>query len=259
MDVLAPDPERPMTDETLPALATRSWGDTGAPRALLLPGITSDAATMWEIGEGLADAGWRAVAVDLPGHGQSPVAASYRFTDLADVLADRLGLGWDLLLGHSLGGAVATVLLARHPRVAARALLVDPALVVGDDLADGLAPELRRDRVEQTEAAVAAADPHWHPRTVAERVRSTRDTDVGAVEGYAAHNRPWDVREAARRVGVPVHVLVPTRDAVVTSALVDELGAATPTWTFETVPDTGHSLHRDRPDLVVARALLTDG
>jgi len=248
-----------MTDPT-PRLATQQWGPTDpeAPSALLLPGITSDAATMWELGEGLARAGWRAVAVDLPGHGHSAPAPSHRFADVADLVAAQLDGGWDLLLGHSLGGAVATVLLARRPATAARALLVDPAVVVGAELADGLAPALLRDRVEDTEATVAAAHPHWHPRTVAERVRSTRATDVTAVEGYTADNRPWDVRDAASRVGVPVHVLVPTQDAVVTRTLADELVALGPRWTYETVPDTGHSLHRDRPDLVVARALFTD-
>jgi pimeloyl-ACP methyl ester carboxylesterase len=240
-------------------LHTEHWGDGAAGRALLLPGITSSAATMWEVGEGLAAAGWSAVAVDLPGHGGTGPAGSYRFADVADLVAGQLGDGWDLVVGHSLGGAVASVLLAAHPS-ATRALLVDPALVVSDDAADGLVRELERDRVGQTEASVAAAHPRWHPRTVAERVRSTRGTDVAAVAGFAAQNRPWDVRDRAREVQVPVHVLVPTEDAVVTADLVDELSAGTRApWTFETVAGTTHSVHRDRPAVVVARALLPEG
>jgi pimeloyl-ACP methyl ester carboxylesterase len=239
-------------------LHTEHWGHEGAAgRALLLPGITSSAATMWEVAEGLAAAGWSAVAVDLPGHGGTGPAGSYRFADVADLVAAQLGGGWDLVVGHSLGGAVATVLLAAHPSVATRALLVDPALVVSDDAADELVRQLERDRVDQTEASVAAAHPHWHPRTVTERVRSTRGTDVTAVAGFAAQNRPWDVRDRAREVPVPVHVLVPTEDAVVTAGLVEELSAGTRApWTFQTVAGTGHSMHRDRPAVVVARALL---
>jgi pimeloyl-ACP methyl ester carboxylesterase len=211
---------------------------------------------MWELGEGLAAAGWSAVAVDLPGHGGSGPAASYCFADVVGTLAEQLGGGWDLVVGHSLGGAVAAALLAAHPGTAARALLVDPALVVADDDADGLVAEFERDRVTQTEDAVAAAHPHWHPRTVAERVRSTRSTDGAAVAGWAAQNRPWDVRGAARAVPVPVHVLVPTSEAVVTAPLVEELSGGTRApWTFETVPGTTHSVHRDRPALVVDRAL----
>jgi pimeloyl-ACP methyl ester carboxylesterase len=243
-------------------LHTEQWGTdgTGAGRALLLPGITSSAATMWELGEGLAAAGWSAVAVDLPGHGSSGPADSYRFSDVAEMLATQLRAGWDLVVGHSLGGAITTVLLAAHPSFAARALLVDPALLVPDDVVDGLVPELQRDRAEQTEATVAAAQPHWHPRTVAERMRSTLTTDVAAVGGYAAHNRPWDVRDQARAAGVPVHVLVPTDEPIMTAGLVHELSGTTrPQWTFETVADTTHSLHRDRPSLVVDRALRPTG
>ena len=55
---------------------------------------------------------------------------------------------------------------------------------------------------------------------------------------------------------MPVHVLVPTEEAVVTDGLVAELSAQTrPRWTFETVAGTTHSVHRDRPALVVDRAV----
>jgi pimeloyl-ACP methyl ester carboxylesterase len=241
-------------------LRTERWGadDGAAGRALLLHGVTSSAATMWEVGEGLAAAGWSAVAVDLPGHGGSGPASSYRFADVADVVAAQLGGGWDLVVGHSLGGAIAAVLLAAHPSSAARALLVDPAILAPDDVVDALVPELLRDRAEQTEATVAAAHPHWHPRTVVERVRSTRSTDVAAVAGYAGQNRPWDVRDRARAVGVPVHVLVPDDDALVTGDLAAELATQT-RWTVETVAGTTHSVHRDRPSLVVDRALRPPG
>lgn len=246
-----------MPDQDKP-LHTEQWGagDTGARRALLLPGITSSAATMWELGEGLTAAGWSAVAVDLPGHGRSGPAASYRFTDVAEMLAAQLGVAWDLIIGHSLGGAIAAVLLASHPSFAARALLIDPALVVPDDVLDGLVGELRHSRAEQSEAVLAAAHPHWHPRTVTERVRSTQTTDAVAVGGYAAQNRPWDVRDRARAVRVPIHVLVPTDEPVITASTVTELSRVTrPRWTFETVADTTHSVHRDRPQVVIDRAV----
>jgi pimeloyl-ACP methyl ester carboxylesterase len=248
-----PEPNQP--------LHTEQWGspDTAGRRALLLPGITSSAATMWELGEGLAAAGWSAVALDLPGHGGSGPADSYRFADVARTMAAQLGAGWDLVVAHSLGGAIATALLAASPSFAARALLIDPALVVPDDVADGLVPELQRDQVDQTEAIVAAAHPHWHPRTVTERVRSTRSTDISAVAGFASQNRPWDVRESARAVRVPVRVLVPSDEALMTAGIVAEL-SMTPGWSFETVPDTTHSVHRDRPALVIDRSVrdITD-
>jgi hypothetical protein len=57
-----------------------------------------------------------------------------------------------------------------------------------------------------------------------------------------------------RAVEVPVQVLVPDCEAVVTGELVRELSAL-PGWSFETVADSGHSLYRDQPALVVERAV----
>ena len=148
-------------------LATRTWDHhaSSPPRALLVHGITSSAETMWELGEGLAAAGWEATAVDLPGHGDSGPAGSYRFADVADTIAGEFGPGFDLLVGHSLGGAIGTVLLARHQGVAARAVLLDPALRVPPAAAARLAGQLVADK-QQDRAAVRAAHPHWHPATV---------------------------------------------------------------------------------------------
>jgi len=61
----------------------------------------------------LADLGWHAVAPDLRGHGASskPAAESaYSFESMADDLlrlADALGWGRFVLLGHSMGGMIA--------------------------------------------------------------------------------------------------------------------------------------------------------
>ncbi len=70
------------------------------------------------------------VAIDFPGHGQSawrPDGLHYHFDDYTfDVLAVLDALGWDrvCLLGHSLGGAVATLVAAAAPeRVASLALI----------------------------------------------------------------------------------------------------------------------------------------
>lgn len=240
-----------------PVLATRQWGpvnDPRAPRALLVHGITSSSATMWELGEGLAAAGWAVTAVDLPGHGGSGPADSYRFADVAEALHDQFGDGLDLYVGHSLGGAVGTALLARHPGTARRAVLIDPALLVGDGRVAHIPAQLVADKA-RTAVDVAAAQPHWHPRTVEARMDATAAADVDAVRSWLADNRPWDVTAAAGEVQIPVLVLVATDDSAVAPLLLDALPAANPNWTFETVPDTTHSIHRDRPALVLARLL----
>jgi 3-oxoadipate enol-lactonase len=209
---------------------------------------------MWELGTGLAEAGWSVTAVDLPGHGISDPASSYAFADVADAIHDEFGGGYDLYVGHSLGGAVGTVLLARHPDTAHRAVLIDPALLAPDDRLSQIPAQLEADKALGV-ADVAAANPHWHPHTVETRVEATKAADVEAVTSWITDNLPWDVTTAAVQVTVPVLVLVATSESALAPFLIQQLPAANPHWTFETVPDTTHSVHRDQPALVLDRLL----
>jgi len=74
---------------------------------------------------------YRVVAVDRPGSGYSVRApgASAALGAQADALAaliDRLQLGRPVVVGHSLGGAVALALAQRHPQRVAGLALVAP-------------------------------------------------------------------------------------------------------------------------------------
>lgn len=52
-------------------LHTREWG-SGDRTALLVHGMFGSSESWTRVGEALAARGFRAVAIDLPGHGQSP-------------------------------------------------------------------------------------------------------------------------------------------------------------------------------------------
>ena len=51
--------------------ATLSWGVGHDPPILLLHGVTSNAQIWWRIGRALAAAGYRVIAIDMPGHGRT--------------------------------------------------------------------------------------------------------------------------------------------------------------------------------------------
>jgi pimeloyl-ACP methyl ester carboxylesterase len=105
-------------------LTTHEWG-AGERIALLVHGIMSDHRSWREVGPALAARGYRAIAVDLRGHGTSPRADSYSPGLFADDLVDTLPAGAELAIGHSLGALSLSLAVGRlKPR---RAVYSDPA------------------------------------------------------------------------------------------------------------------------------------
>ncbi|MFC5063676.1 alpha/beta fold hydrolase [Actinomycetospora atypica] len=104
--------------------------DDGRPPVVLLHGLTFDRGMWAPMTDALADR--RAVAFDLPGHGDSPPGSSYDPADVADILHGAItaaGVDMPVLVGHSIGAVLATVYAARHP---ARAVLnIDQPLLAG--------------------------------------------------------------------------------------------------------------------------------
>ncbi|BCY09912.1 alpha/beta fold hydrolase [Actinoplanes sp. L3-i22] len=115
------------------ALDDHGSTDDRAP-LVLLHGLTYDR-TQWQplLRElDRIDPGRRVLAVDLPGHGESPRSATYRSGAVVDAVHDAVtaaGLRAPVLVGHSLGAVLATIYAARYP---ARAVLnVDQPLRPG--------------------------------------------------------------------------------------------------------------------------------
>jgi pimeloyl-ACP methyl ester carboxylesterase len=103
----------------------------------------------------------RAVALDLRGHGKSPVAddGDYSIPAFAgDVAAliDDLGVGPAILVGHSLGGVISCATAAAYPDRIAAVVMVDPApLVIADGLRGAFLALLDEMRGPQADAARA--------------------------------------------------------------------------------------------------------
>jgi pimeloyl-ACP methyl ester carboxylesterase len=110
-------------------LAARRHGHRGGTRVLALHGWLDNAMSFEPLARHLPE--WDLVALDLPGHGHSahrPPRTWYHYIDyLDDAIAALDALGWErcTLLGHSLGGAVASVLAAARPSRVERLLLIE--------------------------------------------------------------------------------------------------------------------------------------
>jgi pimeloyl-ACP methyl ester carboxylesterase len=110
-------------------LAARRWHSGARTRVLALHGWLDNAATFDALAPLLPDC--EIVALDLPGHGRSghrAPGAWYHFIDYgSDVIAAADALGWErfVLLGHSLGGAIASVLAGAVPERIAQLWLIE--------------------------------------------------------------------------------------------------------------------------------------
>ncbi len=99
-------------------LAVVEWGDPGAPAIAFAHGGFDFAGTFDAFAPLVADAGWRVVAWDMRGHGDSDHAVLYSWeADVRDALAvlDSIGSAPVALLGHSKGGALALQLAEACP------------------------------------------------------------------------------------------------------------------------------------------------
>lgn len=110
-------------DATITVLALHGWLDSSASFSRLAPLIH----------------GARVIAVDLPGHGLSshkPPGASYHFVDaVCDTVAiiDALGLAHVVLLGHSMGAGISTLVAGLLPSQVQGACLVEGLGPLTDD------------------------------------------------------------------------------------------------------------------------------
>ncbi|MBO9578047.1 MAG: alpha/beta hydrolase [Microbacteriaceae bacterium] len=228
-------------------LAVRIDGD-GPRTAVLVHGIMSDSSVWSGVREDLQARGFRVVAVDLAGHGASPRARRYSpqawADDVVETLAPLLDAPPDLVMGHSLGGLVASI---AAERIAPRAVIyVDPAFDFPKGIAGALfklsfavMPPLRRPDLRRL-------NPKW----------SARDIDAE----FAAHRR-WHRRTMLGlvrsrlfvpplRADVPSLVILAERSLLVTrSAALRMLRIG---MRVVRVPGAGHTVWRDEPERFAA-------
>lgn len=252
-------------------LATHEWQSGAdstadrAPLALLVHGVTGWWRTWWRVGPALADAGWRVVAVDQRGHGHSPrLDAAVTVRDLAADLAtaiEAFGGPVDLLVGHSLGGAVAAELAADRPDLVDRLVLEDPPAIsrAGDE--SWLAHM-------ESELMMAIRDPEGEVRRTLERNPSWLAEDARQdVEGKQLADRISLVASFRADIGTRVLDLLPRLTVRTLLLLADErhsvfpplarreLARRRPAAVRQVVVAAGHTIHRDRFDEYLALIL----
>ncbi|MEV7522452.1 alpha/beta hydrolase [Streptomyces sp. NPDC091371] len=194
-------------------------------------------------------AGRRSLLVDLLGHGHSdrPADFSYTLEAHADALAAALaaaGVEGAELIGHSMGGAVAIVLAARHPHLVSRLLLVDanldPAPPVPAAGSSGIAAYTEEEFLDGGWAEVRdRVGAHWWATMrLADRTALYRS----AVH-LAAGTTPT-MRELLLELKIPRGFLLPEADGPLPGAEALEAAGVS----VVALPDCGHNIMLDNPE-----------
>jgi haloalkane dehalogenase len=251
-------------------LAFRAAGDPGAPVALLLHGYPNSSYLWNEVLPAVAGAGWRAVAPDLAGFGDSPPLRGRAGTwtdhvrEIDDFVAEH-GLAPVALVAHDWGGLIGLRWACERP-YALRALVVMSTGFFPDGRWHGLAEGLRAEgQGEQIMSSItretfgqllrsasaniteAAIDEYWKAYADDERraahlalYRSGNFAELAAYDGCLA------------RLGVPALVLWGADDAFAPVAGAHRFAREIPGAELVVLDGAGHFLPEDAPDRVAA-------
>lgn len=251
----------------VPLLALHGWLDNAASFLPMAPLLT----------------GYDLVALDMPGHGRSfhyPDDAEYSlFSTILDLLAAADTLGWErfAVLGHSMGGAIASVLAAAAPERIEYLYLIEalgPLSGSEDSTASRLRDAVAQRRALDTKRKRVFADPElavqarMHTVVAALDEASSRlliERGIRAVEGgfewssdtrltlpTAVRMSEAQVHDCLRSIACPVALLVaePTPPYFM-PALRDSRVACVPE--IRSVSLTGsHHLHMTHPAEAIA-------
>ena len=259
-------------------LGVRSWPGHGEP-LVLLHGLLADARDWDDLA---AESRRPCLAVDLPGFGRSDLPTRARISAyVEDVLSGlaRLDVTGFALVGHSLGGAVATAMAERAPDATSALALLAPAGFGRIPLAELVAiPGVR----EMTRRVLPLALGSSLALNLAYRTFVTNGATIDAATLARTQENASTAVEAAReateavvaaglskrsfsRRGVdyrgPVAALWGDHDHVVPLDHADALQEALPQARLELWADMGHHPQRERPlelNAFVERALRQD-
>lgn len=257
----------------------RVAGEDGAPLVLLLHGFAGSGDDWAGHAGALAAAGYRAAAVDLPGHGGTPAprtrpperyAPAETGLDLVAIL-DALSAGAAHWVGYSMGGRIALVAALDRPERVTSLTLEG----VSPGLADPAEREERRRADESLAAAIESRGTEWFAETwgALPIFESQRALPSGVRDDLAARRRrndPAGLADSLRASGQGAQPFVGARLAafdrptlLVTGALdakytavAAAMAASFPAALHVAIPGAGHNVHLEQPEWY-RRTLLT--
>lgn len=245
-------------------------GDSSSPPVVLIPGWGCSVYTYNRNMPALADAGFRAIAVDLKGHGLSdkPLASDeYTIESLVEHLRDILDvleLDRPALVGHSLGGSLIYHFASRYPERALCLGMLSPVGLKGVPLMGlyrfltpaALTPIIRKikPRVIVTLALmrVYGKRARFTQRDVEEYLAPSQFPNFALAMRELLHNYDWNAAESRQlaRVDLPAAGAWGSRDHLMPDDGMGIYVSLVPQVILRAIRDAGHIITEETPDEV---------
>lgn len=224
----------------------------------------------------LGEAGYRAIAIDLPGHGASDkptTAEPYRepaLLALVDSVLDRLGIRACHVVGQSMGGRLALDFALAYAARVRSVYVINPigtgpvtGLRAGQILSRSPLSPLRwpmpvpRFAVRAILWLVYGSAGRYTERDIDEYWAPSGDRRYAAALARLLLEYPWTPKAAGawRQISVPVHLVLGASDRLVRARPDIVSAVLPPSATVEVVPRAGHIVQEETPG-VVNRSLL---
>ncbi|MDE2179775.1 MAG: alpha/beta hydrolase [candidate division NC10 bacterium] len=194
----------------------------------------------------------RAIAVDLPGHGDSEGGGADRIEAYRDIVKKcmaTLGLDRTVMVGHSMGGAITQSLALIHPGLLAAIVLVGTGarLRVQPQIFTGLQDDAKRTVELMTKWARA-------PGAQAELLQQDTDailrTPVSVIEGDLRACNVFDLMDQVKAITLPTLVICGTDDLMTPPKYAEYLHRQINGSQLALIPAAGHMVMLEKPDKV---------
>ena len=209
--------------------------------AVLIHGMMSDHSAWHRVAAELQDDGYRVVTVDLAGHGASPRSRRYSprawADDVIETIEPLLNGPPELVMGHSLGGLVASLVAER---VGARAAVyVDPAFAFPRGVHGAALKAMFTLAPRPSAWSLRKLNPRWDDDDVALERATLRLWDKRTILGFV-NTRPL---RSPRTLVAPSLVILAERSLLISARDVERMRRDG--MTVEIVRGAGHAVFRD--------------
>jgi len=227
------------------------FGEDNAPIVLILHGWGIGSRSWVEFGEFMAKNGYRTIAPDLPGFGQSQEPKiAWNFDDYIEFVVKfcaELGLNKFCLIGHSLGGALGAKFGTLHPEMVSKIVLCDAAIIRKErlDWRQAYAKKMASWKNKLLELPFAGG---IYPlaKKILYKFAGARDYELASPVMKETFKMvlKTDTREFARRLPMPVLIVWGDQDKSTPVEDAYELNREVLGSLLKVVPGAGHKLHR---------------